>query len=262
MPDGVRLEEAPFIAEAERIVRLAEERGVVLRVCGSVGLYYHLRNDPGARAVYLLRDGTPRPTPLFKDLDLASQEKHSSKIYKLLVQELGYTEDRETNALFGMYRNVFFHAKFSVDVFYDVLRFSHEIPLKNRFPPGVTLAPEDLILGKLEIHKSTPRDSTDLAAATMAFHIAALDRNYLSTILGDDWGFWYDADQNLRRSLALVSHLPTNGNPAAVEIAQRAERHLQEYLDFLAAIPKTKRWEKRKVKGTSERWFEDVDELH
>lgn len=262
MPDVVRLEEAPFLAEAERIVRLAEERGVVLRICGSVGLYYHLRHDPGARAVYLLRDGTARTTPLFKDLDLASQERHSSKIYKLFVQELRFTEDRETNALFGMYRNVFYHPKFSIDVFYDVLRFSHEIQLKNRFPPGPTLTLEDLILGKLEIHKSTPRDSTDLAAAAMAFHVAALDRTYLATLLGDDWGFWYDAEQNLRRSLALVSRLPTNGDPAATEIAQRAERHLREYLDFLEVIPKTRKWEKRRAKGTSEPWFEEVDELH
>ncbi len=262
MPDTVRLEEATFIGEIERIVRLAEERGIVLRACGSVGLYYRLRHDPGARAVYLLRDGTSRVTPLFKDLDLASQEKHSSKIYKLLVQELGYTEDRETNALFGMYRNVFFHPAFSIDIFYDVLHFSHDIPLKDRFPPGVTLTPEDLVLGKLQIHKTTTRDLMDLAAAAMAFHVAGLDRDYLSTIVGDDWGFWYDSDQNLRRSKELVSRLPTDGDPAKLEIASRAERHLQEYIDFLANVPKTRRWEKRRAKGTSEPWYEDVDELH
>jgi hypothetical protein len=262
MADVVRLEEAPFLEEVERIVRLAEERGVALRACGSVGLYYRLRHDPGARAVYLLRDGTSRSAPLFKDLDLASREKHSSKIYRLLVQELGYTEDRETNALFGMYRNVYFHPAFSIDIFYDVLRFSHEIPLRDRFPPGVTLTPEDLVLGKLQIHKSTPRDLMDLAAAAMAFHVAALDRDYLATILGDDWGFWYDADQNLRRSIDMVARLPTNGNPAAVEIAARAQRHLAEYLQLLAQVPKTRKWEKRKAKGTAEPWYEDVDELH
>ncbi|MGC2290191.1 MAG: hypothetical protein WA688_10115, partial [Thermoplasmata archaeon] len=178
------------------------------------------------------------------------------------VQELGYTEDRETNALFGMYRNVYFHPAFSIDVFYDVLRFSHEIPLKDRFPPGVTLSLEDLVLGKLQIHKTTPRDLMDLAAAAMAFHVAALDRSYLAALLGDDWGFWYDADQNLRRSMELVSKLPTNGDPAASEISARALRHLQEYVEFLAAIPKTGKWEKRRVKGTAEPWFEDVDELH
>ena len=262
MAGQVLLEEAPFIGEVERIVRLAEERGVALRACGSVGLYYRLRQDPGARAVYLLRDGTARVAPLFKDLDLASREKHSSKIYKLLVQELGYTEDRETNALFGMYRNVFFHPSFSIDIFYDVLRFSHEIPLRDRFPPGVTLAPEDLMLGKLQIHKPTPRDLVDLAAGAMSFHAAALDQRYLASLLGDDWGFWYDADQNLRRSLAMVAKLPTEGDPAKMEIASRAERHLREYLEFLARVPKTKKWEKRNAKGTSEPWFEEVDELH
>ena len=262
MPDSVLLEEAPFLAELERIVRLGEERGIVLRACGSVGLYYRLRYDPGARAAYLLRDGTARTSPLFKDLDLASREKHSSKIYKLLVHELGYKEDRETNALFGMYRNVYFHPSFSVDIFYDTLHFNHDIPLKDRFPPGVTLSPEDLVLGKLQIHKTTHRDLMDLAAAAMAFHIAGLDRNYLAGVLGDDWGFWYDAEQNLRRSLTLISQLQIDGDSAKLDVASRAERHLREYLDFLHAIPKTKKWEKRSLKGTSEPWFEDVDELH
>jgi hypothetical protein len=262
VPDIVQLEEAPFMGELERIVGMAEERGIALRACGSVGLYYRLRHDPAARAVYLLRDGTSRTAPLFKDLDLASREKYSSKIYKLLVQELGYTEDRETNALFGMYRNVFFHPQFSIDIFYDNLRFSHTIPLKDRFPPGVTLSTEDLVLGKLQIHKTTPRDNVDLAAAAMAFHVGSLDQDYLASILGDDWGFWYDSDQNLRRSIETVKALPTNGDPARLEIAARAVRHLQEYLDYLARVPKTRKWEKRMARGTAEPWFEDVDELH
>jgi len=227
-----------------------------------VGLYFHLRNDPGARAVYLLRDGTARPEPLFKDLDLASQERYCSKVFRLMVKDLGYGEDKETNALFGMFRNVYYHPSFSIDVFYDVLRFSHEIPLKDRFPPGITLAPEDLVLGKLQIHKTTNRDLVDLAAAAMTFHVASLDRNYLAALLGDDWGFWFDADENLRKSQAIVAQLPTNGDPAAVEISARAQRHLQEYRDFLRQIPKTRKWEKRQAKGTKDPWFEEVDELH
>lgn len=261
MADEVRLEEGPFLAELERIVRLAGERGIEIRACGSVGLYYRLRQDPGARAVYLLRDGRPRPSPLFKDLDLASREKFASKVYRLMVKELGYAEDAETNALFGMYRNVYYHPAFSIDVFYDVLRFSHEIPLKDRFPPGVTLAPEDLMLGKLQIHQTTSRDLMDLAAGAMSFHIASLDRHYLASILGNDWGFWYDADQNLRRSQAMIARLPTHDDPAVTEISQRAQRHLQEYLDFLSSVPKTRKWEKRQAKGTSEPWYEEVDEL-
>jgi hypothetical protein len=260
--DRVLLEEAPFLGEVERLVRLAEERGVVLRACGSVGLYYRLRHVPEARALYLLRDGSPRPAPQFKDLDLAGREKHSSKIYRLLVEELGYSEDRETNALFGMYRNVYFHPAFSIDIFYDVLRFSHEIPLKDRFPSGVTLTPEDLVLSKLQIHQTTPRDAMDLAAAAIGFPVAQLDRNYISTILGDDWGFWYDADVNLRRSIDLVSKLPTQGNPTGAEVARRAEHRLREYIDFLGQMPKTRKWEKRKAKGIAEPWYEPVDELH
>jgi hypothetical protein len=258
---SIALDESSFLAEVESIVRCTEERGCPLRAVGGVGIYFHVRKQPEARSLYLLRDGTPSNDPRFKDLDLAGFEKHSSRIYRLFVRELGFREDRETNSLFGMYRNVYFHPSFQIDVFYDVLRFNHEIPLQNRFPPGITLSPEDLLLSKLQIHQSTPRDLIDIASGVVAFPVEAVDRNYLATVLGNDWGFWYDADQNLQKSVDLIRSLPA-GSPEPPPIgAGVAERRLMEYRAFLTALPKSRRWEKRSLRGTKEPWFEPVDEL-
>ncbi len=257
----VRLPEAQFLAEVERLIAQAEERGIPLRMCGSVGLYYHVRRDPLARALYGRRNGSNGSEPRFKDLDLASLEKKSSGIYKLFVRELGFREDTETNSLFGMYRNIYYHPQFDIDVFYDVLRFSHEIPLKGRLPPGATLALEDLFLAKAQIHKSTPRDWIDLAAFACAFPVDRLDREYLTNLLGEDWGLWYDVDANLRHSLEALPSLTAGADENLAAAVARAREHLSQYRTFLSSLPKTRKWEKRAAKGTAIPWYEEVDEV-
>ncbi len=257
----VRLSETQFLSEVERLLAQASERGIPLRMCGSVGLYYHIRGDPLARALYCRRNGGPNGEPHFKDLDLASVEKKSSDIYKLFVRELGFREDTETNSLFGMYRNIYYHPHFDIDVFYDVLRFSHEIPIKGRLPPGVTLALEDLFLAKAQIHKSTARDWIDLASFACAFALDRLDRGYLAGLLGDDWGLWYDVDANLRHAIETLPELRFDGDPQVASVIARAQERLAQYRAFLASLPKTRRWEKRKAKGTSVPWYEEVDEI-
>ncbi len=257
----VRLPETAFLAEVEKLLSRASERGIPLRVCGSVGLYYHVRGDPLARALYRRRNGDGDEEPRFKDLDLASLEKKSSDIYKLFVRELGYREDTETNSLFGMYRNIYFHPAFDIDVFYDTLRFSHEIPIKGRLPPGTTLALEDLLLAKAQIHKSTPRDWIDLAAFACAVPLERLDRAYLTDLLGNDWGLWYDMDANLRKAQETLRQLRADGEGDLAAAIVRADERLREYRAFLASLPKTRRWEKRSAKGTSIPWYEEVDEV-
>jgi hypothetical protein len=257
----VRLPESQFFSEVEKLLARASERGIPLRICGSVGLYYHIRGDPLARALYRRRNGDGDGEPRFKDLDLASLEKKSSDIYKLFVRELGFREDTETNSLFGMYRNIYFHPAFDIDVFYDTLRFSHEIPLKGRFPSGTTLAPEDLFLAKAQIHKSTPRDWIDLASFVCATPLEKLDRDYLADRLGDDWGLWYDVNENLRKAQESLAALrPAEDADLAAAVARSGER-LRHYRAFLASLPKTRRWEKRSAKGISVPWYEEVDEV-
>ncbi len=256
----VRLPEPVFLSEVERLLAQASDRGIPLRMCGSVGLYYRIRGDPLARALYRRRNGGDGE-PHFKDLDLAGLEKKSSDVYKLFVRELGFREDTETNSLFGMYRNIYYHPHFDIDVFYDVLRFSHEIPIKGRLPPGVTLAPEDLFLAKAQIHRSTPRDWIDIAAFACAFPVERLDRDYLTGLLGDDWGLWYDVEANLKHALETLPQLRLGADADLTEAIARAQEHLTQYRSFLAGLPKTRRWEKRQTKGTSAPWYEEVDEV-
>jgi hypothetical protein len=256
------LDEATFLGEVERIIRGAEGRGIELRAVGGVGIYHRIRGDPAARAVYLHRHGHEHEgVPRFKDLDLAAFEKNSSAIYKLFVKEWHFTEDRETNALFGMYRNIYFHPHFTIDIFYDQLRFSHEIPLKGRFPPGPTLAPEDLLLGKAQIHAITHPDLVDIAALLTGVPVDRMDRAYLAGLLGEDWGLWYDVRANLEHCLRSLEHWPADHRGLTAEVIATACGHLRDAVRFLDTLPKTRRWERRAALGTREPWFEPVDEI-
>ena len=247
-----------FLAEVRSILTRAEQRGIPLRACGSVGVYLAVEADAEAVAIYRRRGLSPPHGRLFKDLDLVGLEKQSSGLFRLFVRELGFTEDRETNALFGMYRNIFFHPEFHIDVFFDRLRFSHELPLRDRLTPGLSLQPEDLLLAKLQIHDITRKDLVDLAALILVHPLGRLDRGYLSRILGDDWGFWFDAQNNLGAADAEVAQWASTPDPTGV---RRSRERLTEMRRFLTDMPKTRRWEKRAAKGTREPWFEPVDEL-
>jgi hypothetical protein len=254
----VRLPPEEFLRETDRLVSAADARGAAIRVCGSVGIYRAVRHDELASRLYGFRNGTETPRVVFKDLDLAAREKNASAIYRLFVKELGFREDRETNALFGSFRNIFYHPKFQIDVFYDTLRFNHEIPIKDRLVPGVTLPLEDLFLGKVQIHAPPRKDLVDLAAFAAAIPLAKLDRTYLTDFFGEDWGLWYDADLNLTACAKTVAAFPD----ALGESDRRflLER-LRDYQTFLRDCPKTRRWEKRRTKGTKELWYEPVDEV-
>jgi hypothetical protein len=254
----VRLPAEEFLRETERLVAAAESRGAPLRVCGSVGIYLAVRGDSLASRIYTYRDGSETPRITFKDLDLAAREKHAAAIHRLFVKELGFREDRETNALFGSFRNIFYHPSFQIDVFYDTLRFNHEIPIKDRLGPGVTLPREDLFLGKVQVHAPPRKDLVDLASFVAAVPIAQLDRAYLADFFGGDWGLWYDADLNLGAAAETIGALPR-----AISEADRGlvVERLREYRSFLHDCPKTRRWEKRRAKGTRERWYEPVDEI-
>ena len=254
----VRLPPEEFLRETERLVGAAEARGAPLRVCGSVGLYHAIRHDDLASRIYSFRDGGETPRIMFKDLDLAAREKHGPVIYRLFVKELGYREDRETNALFGSFRNIFYHPSFQIDVFYDTLRFNHAIPIKDRLVPGVTLPLEDLFLGKVQIHAPPRKDLVDLASFLSAVPLGKLDRSYLTDFFGNDWGLWYDADLNFAAAVSTIGSLPASFSGADRD---HVLARLREYRTFLRDCPKTRRWEKRRAKGTKEPWYEPVDEV-
>src|SRR5438876_6912640 len=135
----VRMPVDEFLNETERMLKTADARGVPLKVCGSVGIFLAVRSDPIASNLYAWRSDATSPRVSFKDLDLAAREKDASAVYRLFVKDLGFREDRETNALFGAFRNIYYNQRFQVDVLYVSLRFKYAIPKRDSLLPMILL---------------------------------------------------------------------------------------------------------------------------
>jgi hypothetical protein len=119
--------------EAERILSLAEERGITLRILGGVAVFFH---SPSATHRALQRE--------YRDLDFVGLSSENRAIQALFA-DLGYEADREFNFLHGQQRLFFWDTsnERQIDIFLDVLRMSHNLDLKNRLQadrPTIPLA--------------------------------------------------------------------------------------------------------------------------
>src|SRR5262249_27388909 len=103
-----------IVAEGERLVGLAEDRGVPLRLLGGVAVRLRAPDVPAS----LSRE--------YKDLDFAVTKKGAGDADKLL-RDAGYEPHLTFNAMHARERGLFFddaHGR-QVDVFIDSFRMCH-----------------------------------------------------------------------------------------------------------------------------------------
>src|SRR4029077_17351713 len=97
-----------------RIIALADERGLMVRLMG--GLAFHAQAPTWTRRIN--REG--------RDMDLATRADDRKSLSDLLIAE-GYTPDRQYNALYGHKQLYFVDESHSrpVDVLVDRLHLGH-----------------------------------------------------------------------------------------------------------------------------------------
>ena len=261
---GPPLPDELFIEDAVRIVEEAEKLGIILRVIGALAIRIHsmdyawLHNKLGR-----LESGQT-----FSDIDFMCYGKHRGKLKKFF-EGLGYIPDRYIITLFGDKRHIYYHPKgyYHIDVFFDKLEFSHDVNFKGRLEldkPTISLA--DLVLEKLQIHAINEKDIKDLIVLFRAHELGDKDENeiinakYIAEVLADDWGFWYDATQNLDK---LKKMLVKYANEELVdsETLNNVMNKVDRLLQFIEEEPKTKRWMKRAKTGTKKIWYRPVEDL-
>lgn len=267
----VGLNEEDFIKEALNIVSKAKEKNVVLRIAGGLGVRLHIKDDPLAILVYKKR--FENSANVFADLDLVGYRKQRGDIEKIFVQ-MQYQPDRMINPLFGDRRLIFYHPKdyFHVDVFLDKLEFSHDVifydkqgirRLELSFP---AITPTDIVLGKLQIHQINKKDLIDLIALFANKNITSSDENdsinglYIAKILSQDWGFWYEATNNLNSVKYIAKDMLTKGDIQGTMYDATLQK-IDSLLQFIEKEPKTKDWIKRSQVGTKKPWFKEVSDL-
>jgi hypothetical protein len=268
----VRLRTDEFINECLRIVDEARSRGVVLRVLGAVGIYIHSLHIPKALEIYGRVGRFEGSDELFTDLDLIAYSKQRKEVMEFFEKVLKFKYDLITRALFLQKRLIYHHPKdlYHADVFFDKLEFSHDVYFgefgRGRLEldyPTIPLA--DLLLEKLQIHKVNMKDIVDMIVLLYGHEVCSSDREcidskYIAKVLADDWGFWYDATQNLEKVKTYVSKYVSEGKLwSDVEVV--VKERINKILKTVEEEPKTDKWLKRAKIGTSKPWYREVEEV-
>ncbi len=278
MTDGqtyVSLTDQDFLRASVNVVEQAQQRNVFLRILGSLAIYAHSVHVPGAVEAFHRLGRVEEGKPLFTDLDLAGYAKQARFISGLFT-ELKFKPDDLVNGFFGDRRLIYYEGsgKFHVDVFLDKLEFSHDVefgarPEDGRLrldSPTITLA--DIVLEKLQIHLIGRKDLVDLIILFYGHDLQGsapgsrelVDDAYLATVLGDDWGFWYESVQNLEKTRQLLESFTQAGKMDDVSSA-RIRSRLDALQRRLHEAPKSRKWEKRSKAGPAKPWFREVEEV-
>lgn len=242
-------------AVASELVQAAGERGLTLRVTGSVGVRLRCgqHTDLAERLV--------RPC---KDLDLAGYGRQDLDVRRFFLG-LGYVEDPEVNLLFAGRRLIFEHPAHGlrVDVFFDRFDFCHEIPLQGRLEVDpLTVPPAELCLGKLQIVQITDKDLADLALLFLTHPLAdtdagAINAGVIARLCAGDWGLWRTLTTNLDRLAGFAARQPALTGEEEAQLRQQVEA-LRARVD---REPKSARWRLRARIGERVRWYKDVDSV-
>ena len=255
------------LAEALRMVNLADGAGLLVRLMGGMAIRAHAPDWPA------------RTRRVEVDLDFATRGKDRGAFYELLANE-GYTPDKRHNALFGGKQAYFVDVPRNrpVDVLVDSLEMCHRFEFKDRLAASTpTLPLAELLLSKLQVVKINRKDVLD-ALVLLAEHPLGQDdgapdartgQNAINvprilSFTSNDWGWWR----------TVTGNLDTLDKFLAVELAPD-DLDLNNGRDVLfhpgaqvAALrkaiedaPKSTRWKLRARVGERQVWYQEPEEM-
>lgn len=265
------IDDAIIIEEAKRIVEEGNKQKILLRILGAVAVAIHSANaEHVSEKLQRLGDEKQR----FTDVDLMACSKQRYEVRKLLEDELGYTVDASTLALHGKGRLIYYHPNqlFHIDVFFDKLEFSHDVIFcaKSRESrlsldsPTIPLA--DIILEKTQIHEINEKDVKDTIVLLLAHrigredHAEVINAKYIARVLAGDWGFWYDATNNLDK-VKKSSRGYVSSGLLTFEESEDVTKKVDEIMSCIGQEEKSKKWRQREKKGTKKTWWCAVEEI-
>jgi hypothetical protein len=261
----------PIVKEALAIVEAAEKRNVVLRLLGALAIT--LRSSEWETLQRnLKRLGDSERT--FTDIDLIGYTKQRPKVRQIMEDDLGYIVDQNVLLFRGKERLLYHHPKesYNVDIFFDSLRFSHDIsfgtdPKRDRLLlHSPTISPTDLLLEKLQIHSISEKDLKDIIVLLRAHELGPQDSTksinlqHLVGTLQDDWGFWKDATANLQEVVSYAGKYNSQGMIAGTDVSDIATK-VSHILNTIDEAEKTMRWKLRERTGESKQWWNDVEDV-
>jgi hypothetical protein len=237
------------VEEAQRIIKVATERDVLLRLLG--GIAFRLRS-PSSLEANLRRK--------YVDVDFVGLRKQRKEIQQLF-DDLGYTPRTTFNAMNGHTRLIFNDIKNErrVDIFLNEFEMCHKLDFSNRLKlDSLTLPLADLLLTKLQVFEITEREYRDVIAFLKDHELGESDEltekinaKYIAKLTSDDWGLYKTVTLNLGRiEEALGAYLPSSDDQSVVKSRINSLRKKIE------EEPKSFRWKMRARIGEKVKWYE------
>jgi hypothetical protein len=243
---------ADIVEEAKRVLELAGEQGVPLRVLGGVAIFL--------RAPEALPPALERT---YGDVDFVTA-KGSSAPVQGLFRGTGYEPHVAFNALHGAERLLFFDDgnERQVDVFVGGFKMSHEVPVAERLelePDTLPLA--ELLVTKLQIAELNEKDVRDALALFHGHRVDERDGDAINSariagLCRTDWGLWRTLTGNLA---ACRDHLAQYDLPEDEKVRVRGE--MDALLDRIEREPKSRGWKLRARIGERKRWYALPEEV-
>jgi hypothetical protein len=243
---------ADVMAESSRLISVAAEAGIGLRLLGGVAIRLRIgdRLHPSLRR-----------TP--KDIDMVAPRGSGGAVAELL-QSCGYRADERFNLVQGASRMLFFdrrHAR-QLDLFVGSFEMCHVVPIAERLllePSTLPLA--ELVLTKLQIVELNEKDRTDLYALLHAQEVderdgPAINAGWISSACARDWGLYHTSMRNLERLREGLGQLELD--PAGLDRIATGIARLEAALE---AAPKTAHWRLRAKIGERLPWYQEPDEV-
>lgn len=268
---SISLEE--FLKESLSLAEEANKRGVTIRVIGGFAIYMHSDHSEECRYLQQSLNRLGGYRPAFTDLDIAAYGSQWKQVTELLEKVMRFVPNRMINAVYGSDRLVYSHPihQYQVDVFLDKLDFSHTISF-GKLGGGrleidhPTLNLADLMLEKLQINQLNRKDMIDMLVLLLGHDVGSVqspqvvDGKHIARTLAQDWGFWYDATSNLKKTSDLAISLFNEGKITS-EAFERIGSRIRTLLTMIDVEEKSKNWLKRAKDGTRKIWYREVSDL-
>jgi hypothetical protein len=253
------------LAEALRIVDVADRQGLLLRLMGGMAVRAHAP------------EWTHRTRRREVDLDFVTRSKDRKQVFALLESE-GYTPNKRHNALFGQHQGYFVDEARSrpVDVLVDKLEMCHRIDFGDRLDKArPTLPVADLLLSKLQVVKINRKDVLDAlvllaehplgeddGAPDSAHGLGAISVPQILSFTSTDWGWWRTVTGNLEK---LARYLDVELRDSDLDVGRPVRFDAGAQVAALRAridgAPKTAKWRLRARVGDRVTWYREPEEV-
>lgn len=250
--DRVLRPRTAVLDEARRLGVIADAAGVRARLLGGGGVALHAHGEI--------------PIPFrrtYGDLDYVVG-RSDGPVFRRLLESSGYEPNARFNALHGHRRMLHYDPlnERQIDTFVGDFAMCHALDLRDRLPvDGLSLAPVDLLLTKLQIVEVNDKDLTDVLVLLGDHAVEAgpegIDPRRLTALVGHDWGWYTTLSDNLGKLRERASWI----EGLAPDHQARLLDRIDEIRSVVEAAPRSLGWRARAVVGRRMPWYELPEEV-